>query len=446
MAERSTRSDPAAEQPDNPEQPDGKQLDGEQPDSSAAKPGRSGSEPPALPDEVVQRAGVLLGDRFAAPVSVVAYDILNHEGHAIVARLQLTGAPVASAVVKLAHRDDSGAFDADNPEPFSPAARLWNEWAGLEYLSSLPTPCPTVPAFYGGDGTHGLVVMEDLGGGESLAHLLLGRSAERASAAMEGYVDALADVHLATFGRTDGYDSLRARLDGGTTRPDTFGKPEPTRGLLEGFAALDADLSTDGAVGTALDWVDSLVGEPGPWRAFTPNDCCPDNNRVDADGRVRLFDLEFATCRHALLDLAYVRATMPSCWCVRRFEPSRGDALVRRYADRLAAGGRSDLASGIHAPLHACEAHSALWAASFHLPPALEDKGGDRPYWELYDFEFGSRRQLFLQKLGELGAAADRQPELAPLRDGLVEPLRAAAARAWRVVEPLPLYPAFTTP
>ncbi|MGH3487233.1 MAG: hypothetical protein ACRDP8_04860, partial [Actinopolymorphaceae bacterium] len=348
-----------------------------------------------------------------------------------------------SAVVKMAHRGDGDTFAKDDADPFSPASRLWNEWAGLEFLSALPTPCTAVPAFYGGDAELGFIVMEDLGSGPSLANILLGSSASEARAGLEGYVDALAEVHLATFGRTEEYDVLRARLS-----PSSGGHSYSAAKLVDDLrtplTVLDPNLDLGGDVAAAVTWIDTILGDPGPWRVFSLNDCCPDNNRVDERGRLRLFDVEFADTRHALLDVAYLRTTMPTCWCVRRLVPDLAEDLVQRYRGRLVAAGRTFADEEFHAALNASAAFWALLNASWHLEAALGESGADRPYWDAYDFTFGSRRQIFLQRLGELADAADRQPELAPLRRGFADPVRAAARRTWQVVEPLPLYPALT--
>jgi hypothetical protein len=401
---------------------------------------------PALPDKVTARAAELLGERWGrSRVEVASQEVLNHDGHAFVSRIRLTeGSSVDSAVVKMAHRGEDGEFVRDDPNPYGPAAKLWNEWAGLEYLSSLPTPCAAVPAFYGGDADLGFVVMEDLGTGPSLATILLGSSATEARAGLEGYVDALAEVHLSTFGQTEAYAVLRAGMGATAETNHGFSAATCLGAMTTPLSSLDLTIDLAGEVAEPIAWIDAIITDPGPWRAFSLNDCCPDNNRVDALGKVRLFDVEFADTRHALLDVAYLRTTMPTCWCVRRL-PDLTDDLLRRYRARLADGGRPTGDDEFHTALNACAAFWALLNASWHLEAALEPTGADRPYWDTYDFTFGSRRQLFLQRMAELADAADRQPELAPLRRIVADPARVAARRAWQVVEPLPLYPAFAS-
>jgi hypothetical protein len=406
---------------------------------------RPGDPARLISDEIEMRASEVLSRRFGTGTYVVGYDVLSSEGHAFVVRLQLAGGPVSSAVLKLARRDETGRFRVDDADPYSPSQRLWNEWAGLEFLRGLPEPCTTVPDFYGGDAELGFVLMEDLGDGPSLADILLAGSAVSATNALTGYVDALADIHLATFGRAADYHAIRTRLGKLTTDPGLLSATTAARTIIPIFRRLVPNLSLSMAGTRALRWIDEIVSEPGPWEAFSLNDCCPDNNRVYSDRPIRLFDIEFASMRHALLDLAYVRTVMPTCWCVRRLPKGFGDKLVARYRDRLVSAGH-DFGSDkeFEAALNACAALWALIGLRWHSGPALESEGDYRPYMDRYNFHLGSRRQIVMQRLDELSAVAQRQKELAALHSELAEPVRQAAQRAWRKVELLPLYPAFS--
>ncbi len=396
----------------------------------------------SIPDEVCTRAVELLRETLGVAVDLTGWETIRHEGRARLARLHLSGAPISSAVVKVIRPPAGQEFDGADDDPWSPAARLANEWTGLAFLSSLPGPRLPVPAFYGGDADLGFVVIEDFGTGPSLAEILLATSPARAEAGLAGYVDALADVHLGTFGRGDEYDELRRSHPGqphATTLLDADGRPH----LLRSLGPLSGELDLDDATVGAIAWIDGIVRAPGHWRAFSPNDCCPDNNRVDDGGRVRLFDLEFATCRHALLDLAYLRATMPTCWCVRRLPAGLSDRLVDRYRERLRAAGRTVPDEEFSVALDACQAYWALTTAFWHVDRAFEP-GDDGWYFESYDFQVASRRQMLLLRMDELADAASRQPAIAPLVTGLVEPVVAAVRRVAPDVQLLPLYPAFS--
>jgi hypothetical protein len=396
-----------------------------------------------LPVGVAARAARLLCEHTGDEVRVSGYEPIRPDGHAHVARLLLTGAPFASAILKLAHRGENGEFDPTGTDLWSPAARLWNEWAGLAFLSST-TPSPPTPRLLGGDADLGFLLLEDLGPGHSLAHVLLGGSPEQARAALEGYVDVLARIHLTTFGRTPEYDRLRTAFGPPSTMSTLA---EHTKGqLFPALAALDDTLALDPDLAAAIGWIDELLAAPA-WQAYSPQDCCPDNNQVDDEGTVRLFDLEFGNYRHALLDLAYVRTVMPTCWCVRRLPEGLSDTLVERYRRHLAAAGQGTTGRDPNGPdfgtaLDASQAFWALWTLGWHLPAALEPDGAERPRFDEWNFELGSRREIVGQRLTELAAAAVRQPRLAPLV-GFAERVRATVRQAWPGIEPLPIYPAF---
>jgi hypothetical protein len=397
---------------------------------------------PTVPAEVRARAGELLEESFGGAVRITGEERVPHEGRARLVRLHLAGAPVPSAVVKLVRPPESEATAPPDDDPWSPAARLANEATGLAFLSTLPGPRLPVPAFYGASNSLGFVVMEDLGTGHSLADVLLTGSPAAAEAALTGYVDALADIHLATFGRTGDHDELRRNQPGHphpTTLFDDAGRPF----LPQSLHHVPGGIELDDAAVAALTWIEGVVGAPGPWRAFTPNDCCPDNNRVDDGGRVRLFDLEFATCRHALLDLAYLRTTMPTCWCVRRLPAGLADRLVDHYRARLRTVGPPMSDAEFARALDACQAYWAITTVGWHLDRAFEP-GDDGWYFETYDFQVASRRQMILLRMAELADAATRRPQLAALVTGLVEPLVAAVRQVAPAVQPLPLYPAFS--
>ncbi|HZC25449.1 MAG TPA: hypothetical protein VE287_00375, partial [Actinopolymorphaceae bacterium] len=332
----------------------------------------------AVPARFLGRAAELLSQAWGTPVAVVGEENLEHSGHAFVVRLLLSGGPAPSVVLKLAHADPTTAFDRHDVDPWGPAARLWNEWAGLEFLTSLASPQPPVPAFHAGDADLGLLLMEDLGSGPSLADVLLDRSPDRARVALDGYVDALADIHLATLAHVDTFERRRRAFGGEPAAVPALldGDGQPL--LLQGLGALADDADID-AASDAIRWVDGVVRSPGRWRAFNVNDCCPDNNRVYADGRVRLFDLEFCTVQHALLGLAYVRTTMPTCWCQRRLGIEMSEALVRRYQDRLRVGGFDVQPEEFDTALNACEAYWAIETARWHVERALGPGGDDPP-------------------------------------------------------------------
>jgi hypothetical protein len=83
------------------------------------------------------------------------------------------------------------------------------ELAALEYLNAMPAP--VAPRLIAADAQAGLLLMEDLGRGASLADALLTGDQERARAGLVSYTQALGAMHAWSMGRPDELASLRAR-------------------------------------------------------------------------------------------------------------------------------------------------------------------------------------------------------------------------------------------
>src|SRR6516165_1423591 len=83
------------------------------------------------------------------------------------------------------------------------------ELAALEYLNAMPVP--VAPRLVGADAEAGLLLMEDLGPGASLADALLADDRERARADLVSYAQALGAMHAWSMGRPGELASLRAR-------------------------------------------------------------------------------------------------------------------------------------------------------------------------------------------------------------------------------------------
>jgi hypothetical protein len=385
----------------------------------------------------------VLDARFGAGLRIVGHTFLHQEESPVVVSVALAGAPIDSAVAKFAKRGSDGRIDDDSDA----AWKLANEWATLAFLTevsaaeSLLQPLP-VPEFYGGDRAAGVVVMADLGAGDSLANVLLRSAGEAPGVAAEerlgGWVDSVARIHLATFGRTGRYRELREPL-GRLAEADPGEQERMSAAWLELADRLGVEHDSD--VETELALVAALVAQPGDWEVVSIRDLCPDNNRVRPDGSVWLFDAEYSAPQHALLDVAYLHATMPSCWCVRRLPAGLADRLVTRYAGALAVGGR-DVGADFTEQLALCRVQLALWRGAGSVRPALSDNGDDHQYWDTYDFTFLSQRQQVAMRCEQVVDAAALHPRLPAVADWAAR-LHTAIRLAWLSSRSLPLYPAF---
>lgn len=115
-----------------------------------------------------------------------------------------------SITVKQAGELSHESYDPDVPE--GPAWRLFNEWAGLQFLTELTGADTPTPKFYGGDREAGIVILEDLGQGAQLDHLLLGDDGQAAEQGLLGLMTALGQLHALTIGHQSTFDTLRDRL------------------------------------------------------------------------------------------------------------------------------------------------------------------------------------------------------------------------------------------
>ena len=185
------------------------------------------------------------------------------------------------------------------------------ELAALEYLNAMPVP--VAPRLVGADDQAGLLLMEDLGPGASLADALLAGDRERAQAGLVSYARALGAMHASSMGRPGELARLRARytpqapLSPAWLRAVTYRRREAFLGAVASLG-----LAVDGA-DAEIDELSLLLNGTG-YLGLVHSDACPDNVRLLADG-CRIFDFETSGWGPIVLDAAYLLAPFPSCWC-----------------------------------------------------------------------------------------------------------------------------------
>ena len=219
-------------------------------------------------------------------------------------------------------------------DPEAPSQGLGVELAALEYLNGMPVP--VAPRLVAADAEAGILLMEDLGPGPSLADALLGGDRERAQADLVAYAEALGAVHAWSMGRPEGLASLRARY-----APEAPPGPAWLGALARGRAAFtDAmgslGLAADGA-GAEIDELPYLLNGAG-YLGLVHGDACPDNVRFLGD-RARIFDFETSGWGPIALDAAYLLAPFPSCWCFARLPAEVAAPGLAAYRMRLRAAG-----------------------------------------------------------------------------------------------------------
>jgi hypothetical protein len=311
--------------------------------------------------------------------------------------------------------------------------RLISDWAGVQFLSTIPSALPYSPRCYGGDYEGGFVILEDLGPHRSLVDPLLAADAVRAEDALLTFAARLGQLHAATIGQSAVFARcfqainphavpFAHEVEGLATRVSQF-----QTGLERLAVRPEARLPQD------LARLITALAEPGPFRAYIHADPCPDNVFF-TEGHVRLIDFEFGRFGHALLDGTYGRMLFPTCWCAHRL-PS---ALVAR----MEAVYRAALVQGCPAAQEDRVFDTALvrvcgfWLVETVVRHLEEALGADRA-WGI-----ATIRSRLLSRLEAFIATADVLHQLEALR-GTAHRVLEVLRKRWPDVDPLPLYPAF---
>jgi Ser/Thr protein kinase RdoA (MazF antagonist) len=189
------------------------------------------------------------------------------------------------------------------------------ELATLEYLNAMPVP--VAPRLLGADTEAGIVLIEDLGRGPSLADSMLTGQYDQAHADLIAYARALGSLHAWSRSRGAALAALRARYaPGAALEPAWMGAIERGREAFLGVAAA-LGLATDGA-GDEISGLGALMSGSGPggsgYLGLVHGDACPDNVRLTG-GDCLIFDFETSGWGPVVLDAAYLLAPFPSCWC-----------------------------------------------------------------------------------------------------------------------------------
>jgi Ser/Thr protein kinase RdoA (MazF antagonist) len=259
---------------------------------------------PALSEAEARAAEALLARVWDPGTSVRAAEPIWDRSHVV--RLHL--ATDRSVVMK--RRTDKDTFGV--------------ELAALEYLNAMPEP--VAPRLLGADADAGILVIEDLGPGASLADSLLTGDRSRVRADLVSYAEALGAMHAW---------SMRRPQHPGLGTPPWPGAVARGKDAFLG-AAVSLGLAAAGA-GTEIDQLSAMLNDTG-YRGLVHGDICPDNVRF-LDGRCRIFDFEHSGWGAVALDASYLLAPFPSCWCFGRLPASVAAPAMSAYRGRLQAAG-----------------------------------------------------------------------------------------------------------
>ena len=267
-------------------------------------------------------AGSLLSDAWGEQVEVSAAEVVWKRRHVV----RLGTRDGRSAIMKRLRRQRSG--EAAGREAFG------IELASLEFLGGMPAP--VAPRLLGADVAAGILIMEELPAGRSLAHALLAGDRDGAAADLMSYATALGSLHAWSIGRAGEFERARARYSpSADPRPWWVDRIESGRAVFLRIAA-ELGAATDGVDGEIDEIVRALSG--GRHRSFVHGDLCPDNVRISG-GAARIFDFEESGIGSPALDAAYLLAPFPSCWCFASVPENISAPAMSAYLAALTAGG-----------------------------------------------------------------------------------------------------------
>jgi hypothetical protein len=338
-----------------------------------------------------------------------------------------------SAIVKRAAVGNDEIYDPSGGAFPAPAWRLFNDWAGLAFLDQVAGSTPIAPRLYGGDRNAGLIVLEDLGTGETLDQVLLARDAQAAERGLVELAALLGRMHALTVGRQAEFDQLRDAL--GPREKDTEHYTYQWLATAVHAAARNLGVTPAPGIDDELAALIETIKKPGPFLAYTHGDPCPGND-MRVGTQLRLLDFEFGDFRHALTDGVYGRIFFPTCWCSNRVPHAvviQMESAYRAMLMQKCPAARDD-ALFAQAVVVGC----AYWALTMYAWNSIADL-------LKHDQEWGTAtiRQRVLVRSDIFAQTAEQFGHLEAL--GATLKTLAAKLRACLPadVEPLPSYPAF---
>jgi len=324
--------------------------------------------------------------------------------------------------------------------------RLHNERAALEFLEAIGSTL--APRFIADDAATGILISEDLGPCPSLLDLLLGDDPLAARHGLLAFAHSIGTLHAQTAGRAATYAGYRARLR--STVADAEDSSVRVRVLQHWSQVQDAvlrlDLPPPVGVDTDVETVVTSLATPGPLLALSSGDPSPVNCAV-AEGRVRFFDFEDASFRHALIDATVLRYLYPTGAPAWSLPATMAGPIEEAYRRALAQACPEvlDDAGYERGMAMAC----AAWTVVRLGRLARVEAGPDRDPWLLLPpgwnapVPLRSRRRQLVAIMETCLAAAARARALETLAAWLDRMVEALRVRWPETTEHLPLYPAF---
>jgi hypothetical protein len=380
----------------------------------------------------------ILSQTFQQPIRLEPGDTSGLHERPYVHRLKVSqrssAVPETVILKQAAIRHDKDVYDPQASD--GPASRLFNEWAGLQFLSEVCSDPLPAPYFYGGNRERGFIVMEDFGDGTRLDHALLGQDAALAEKTVVALFQTIGRMHAQTAGQAARYLEIRTALGPAPQWITNIGQIDEwdrqhMQVVLETFGVQPQSGFYD-----ELETVWHTVRTPGPFTAYIHSDACPDNCHWVADD-LRLLDFERGHYGHAFNDGIYAHIPFPSCWCANR--------LPEGVAQKAEAAYRAELVKGCPEADNDDLFYSTLVSVCIHRIFDILFRHGlveGEPFDQDQKWGISTIGQRCLMWFGQVATLAERFgyfPKIGATARNMVEIFRAR----WPDVEDMPYYPAF---
>lgn len=271
------------------------------------------------PNFIADVAGKILSEKFGERLHLSKSETFV-TGGSIVVRCEVIDARTdfpSSVIVKKTREDESG-YKPDSSETPNSAHWLFNDWTASEFLNAVSSDVPFSPKLYAGSRDFGLVVLEDLGNGESpnTSDVLLGDDSELAEQTLIEHISLIGQLHAATIGRDKEYRHIRQHL-GALPKPeklyqdpwsDARNRPIPASEVEEAInlyqeAFENLGICPEIGVADEIEYITSAVEEnPKQFLAFCKGDQNMAGDYIRQNGKPRLFDFNVGGFRHALIE------------------------------------------------------------------------------------------------------------------------------------------------
>lgn len=331
--------------------------------------------PPSL--ETITLAEKLLSEEFGATVRLDEGDDLGGSTRTKVHRFRVLEGPgdgPATVIVKQAHSTEGAVYAPD--QATIPAWTLFNEWASLQFLSQIAGDDVSLgPTIYVGDRAAGLLIMEDLGQGVRLDHVLLGDDPLLAEKALVEFAAIHGRMHALSRDKHTRFARIRDALGPGELA-DGYYRYEWFTPTLQSTAE-SAGITIGRGVENELERLKASLLNPGPFLTLTQGDSCPDNC-LWTNSSMRLLDFEGGMLSHALKEGVYGRMHFPTCWCVYRMPEHVPLRMEEAYRAELVKGcpEAADDRLFYQAVVEACAFWMLDWYHEFPLAQLVKQ---DRP-------------------------------------------------------------------